>query len=331
MAPEDEQAVDPLVTIVVPSHRRPERLTTLLDALAGQTLPRERWELVVVHTYEPADATRLLDQHELGRAGVLRSLAVDPGSARATLQRNIGWRSGRGRLVAFTDDDCRPEPVWLEHMVARALDYPGAIVQGTTRPDPREADAFASVHVRTIWVESPGRDTQTCNILYERALLERIGGFDERFPAPAGEDVDLALRAQAVGAILVGARDAIVYHAVEALSLREKIAHDRKWEHLAYLVKRHPSFRAQQCVFGIWWKREHLAAVLALAALAAAPRRRWALAGLWPYYMAERRRHGTSVEGRLRAIREMPAHWLVELAEIGRFARGSVRYRTVVL
>jgi hypothetical protein len=328
---EDQRATERLVTVVIPSHGRPDGLTTVLDALAAQTLPRERFEVVVAHTYGPDTAGRVLDQHDLARAGLLRHIAVDPSAARATRQRNLGWRAARTDLVAFTDDDCRPTPEWLERLVERALEYPGAIVQGTTRPDPRDHDAFAATHVRTIWVESPGRNTQTCNILYERALLERIDGFDETFPAPAGEDVDLALRAQETGAPLVGAPEAVVHHAVEALSLREKLRHDGKWEHLPHLVKLHPGFRRQQCVLGLWWKREHLGAALALAALACAPRRPWALAGLWPYYMVERRRHGDSVAARARAIREMPAHWLVDVAEIGRFVRGSVRYRTVVL
>jgi glycosyltransferase involved in cell wall biosynthesis len=316
---------------VVPSHGRPDGLTQLLDALAAQTLARERWEVVVVHTYEPALAADLLERHELARAGVLRHIAIDPDSARATRQRNIGWRHARGALIAFTDDDCRPAERWLEGLVACAAEFPGAIVQGTTRPDPLQAAALSTPHVRTIWVEAPGRNTQTCNILYERDLLERIGGFDEAFPAPAAEDVDLALRALAAGAVLVGAPEAVVYHAVDALSLREKLRHDAKWEHLPLLVKRHPAFRWQQCVLGLWWKREHLGALLALAGLAAAPRRPWALAGLWPYYMVERKRHGESLPGRVRALREMPAHWVVEIAEIGRFVRGSVRYRTLVL
>ena len=199
MGPSEAQDADPLVTVVVPSHRRADGLTTHRDVA------------------EPPGARQLV--------------------------RNLGWRAARGELIAFTDDDCRPAPDWLERLVERALEYPGAIVQGTTRPDPRDESAFASPHVRTIWVEAPGRDTQTCNILYERAQLARIGGFDERFPAAAGEDIDLALRAQASGAVLVGAPDALVYHAIDALSLREKVQHDRKWAHLVYLVKRHPELR----------------------------------------------------------------------------------------
>jgi GT2 family glycosyltransferase len=322
---------EPAVTVVVPSHRRPEGLGVLLDALAEQTLPHDRWEVVVSHTYRPDEARRVLDGHPLAQAGVLRGIALDPRLARATRQRNAGWRAARAPLVAFTDDDCRPAPDWLERLLQCAEEYPGAIVQGTTRPDPLHHDALDGPFPRTIWVEAPGRDTQTCNILYERELLERVGGFDERFPAPAGEDVDLALRAQAAGAIVVGAPDALVFHAVDALTLREKLRHDAKWQHLAFLVKRHPGFRRQQCVLGLWWKREHIAAPLALAAVLGAPRHPWTLLGLWPYYHLERYRYGRSRRARLRALRDMPGRWIVEMAEIGRFARGSARYRTIVL
>lgn len=316
------------VSVVVASHARAERLRTLLDALAAQTLPRDRWELVVVHTYEAEQTASLLDSHELARAGLLRHERVSPAQARPSLQRNRGWRMARGRLVAFTDDDCRPEPDWLERLVERAGQNPGQIVQGATRPDPREAGAFRSPHVRTLLVDPPGRFTQTCNILYERRLLERIGGFDE--VAITGEDIDLARRARATGADVVGAPDALVHHAVEALTLGQKIRSQGKWQHLAYVVKRHPELR-RDCAMGIWWKREHLGAVLALAALAASPRSRWLLIGTLPYLQIERRRHGTSKREQLRALRELPAHWVIELAEVATFIRGSVRYRTLLL
>jgi glycosyltransferase involved in cell wall biosynthesis len=315
-------------SVVVASHQRAGRLRTLLDALAAQTFPRESWELVVVHTYDPDTAAALLDGHELARAGLLRHERVDPADAGPALQRNRGWRSARGRLIAFTDDDCRPEPDWLERLVHKARESPGQIVQGATRPDALDADAFRSPHVRTLLVDPPGRFTQTCNILYERELLERVGGFDE--VAVTGEDIDLARRAQATGAAVVGAPDALVHHAIEALTLTEKIRSQDKWQHLAYVVKRHPELR-RDCAMGIWWKPEHWSAVLALAALAAAPRRPWLLAGTLPYLQIERRRHGTAKREQLRALRELPGHFVIELAEVGTFIRGSLRYRTLLL
>jgi cellulose synthase/poly-beta-1,6-N-acetylglucosamine synthase-like glycosyltransferase len=315
--------------VVVASHERPARLVTLLDALAAQTLPHERWELIVVHTYERDEARRLLDDHVLGRGGLLRHQRVDRASASPALQRNRGWRDARAPLVAFTDDDCRPREDWLERLVGAAREAPGSIVQGATRTDPREHENLKATHVRTLEVDPPGRFTQTCNVLYERDLLERVGGFDEA--AITGEDIDLAHRARGAGARLVGEPEALVYHAVEALSLGQKLRSNAKWEHLAYVVKRHPELR-EECHWGVWWKTEHMYAALALAGLLAAPRRPWVapLAGL-PFYCFMRPRFGDGPRAYVRTARRMPELWLVELAEIGVFLKGSARYRTLLL
>jgi GT2 family glycosyltransferase len=317
----------PEVSVVVASHERAARLSILLEALAGQTLPRERWELVVVHTYQPEVADCLLAGHELARTGSVRQVRVDPSEARPSRQRNLGWRAARAPLIAFTDDDCRPEPDWIERLVEGYRSHPGAFVQGATRPDPRDG-ALGQPHVRTLEVHPPGRFVQTCNVLYERVLLDRLEGFDEQ--AITGEDIDLSLRAQSAGAWLVGAPDALVYHAVEALTWREKVRSNQKWEHLAYVVKRHPELR-KDCCMRIWWKREHFRAALALVGLMCAIRRPWTALATLPYYRLERYRFGRSPRGRLRALRWMPEFWLIELAEVVTFLRGSLRYRTLLL
>ncbi|HKP92109.1 MAG TPA: glycosyltransferase [Thermoleophilaceae bacterium] len=319
---------DPRVSVVVASHGRADRLPALLDSLALQTLPGALWELVVVHTY-PADVAEMLfDRHELGRAGRLRHTRVEGARARPSIQRNVGWRAARGELIVFVDDDCRTTPEWLERLVTASDANPGAIVQGATLPDPLEEHVFANPHVRTLRIHPPSREAQTCNILYERGLLERVGGFDER--AITGEDIDLSLRARDAGARIAGEERALAYHAIDGLSLREKVRSQYKWQHLAYVVKRNPRLR-DWCAMRVWWKDEHMHAVLALAALALARRRPWALAGLYPYFRVERYRHGTPRANQVRAIREMPAHLVVELAEVATFVVGSVRYRTLLL
>jgi GT2 family glycosyltransferase len=318
----------PDVSVVVASHERAARLRILLDALAAQTLPRDRWELIVVHTYDADTAATLLERHELAQAGLLRHLVLDPSRARPSIQRNVGWRAARAPRIAFIDDDCRPSETWLERLLARSEARPGAIVQGATRADPHDEHEFRRTHFSALHVDPPNRFMQTCNILYETEVLERIEGFDER--AITGEDIDLGVRAQDAGAALTGAPDALVYHAIVGMSTLEKIRSQRKWQHLAYVVKKHPRLR-RDCAMGIWWKPEHLGAVVALLALAGAPRRRWMLAGALPYVQIERRRHGPSTRQQLRAVWEIPPHWVVELAEVGTFVRGSLRYRTVLL
>jgi GT2 family glycosyltransferase len=319
---------DVRVSVVVASHGRPDRLRTLLDSLAEQTLPADLWEVVVVHTYAAGVAAAVLEDHGLARAGRLRHRAVGATDARPSIQRNAGCRIASGELIAFVDDDCRAAPEWLERLVAAADANAGAIVQGATEPEPRELHLFEHPHFGALRIEPPSREAQTCNILYPRALLERVGGFDER--AITGEDIDLSIRARAEGAELVGEPGAVVYHAIVALSLIEKIRSQYKWQHLAYVVRKHPQLR-EWCAMGIWWKDEHWGAVLALAALAGARRRPWLLAGLYPYVRIERYRHGRGKRQQLRSMRELPAHWIVELAEVGTFVAGSVRYRTLLL
>jgi GT2 family glycosyltransferase len=315
----------PHVSVVVPSHARRARLGRLLDALGAQTLARERFEVVVVHDYDDEVSTALA-RHPLAPR-LLRVAAHERGPAR---QRNRGWRAASAPLVAFTDDDSRPQPAWLEQLLAAAREHPGAIVQGATAPDPDELGALASPYARTISVDPPGRFAQTCNILYPRALLEAVGGFDERLPAPAGEDTDLALRARATGAAYVGAPAARVFHAVEAHTLLGAVRLAFKWRHLAYVVRRHPEVRAWFAL-RIFWREAHLRLCLALAGAALARRHPLAAALCLPYLRDRLAARGSGPRARLTAARELPGRAAVDLAELATMAWGSARYRTLVL
>jgi GT2 family glycosyltransferase len=319
---------EPRVSVVVASRGRPLRLRWLLNALEEQTLARDEWELIVIHGYDPDTAARFVDDHPLVAAGTLRAIGPPAGGGIPARQRNVGWRAARGELVAFTDDDCRPEPDWLEALLAAAERNPGAAVQGATRPDPLEHDVFAAPHVHTLEVDPPGRFAQTCNILYPRELLERLGGLDER--AVVGEDIDLSLRAQEAGAELVGAPDAVVSHSVQAHTLPSFVMRNLRWRHLAYVMARHPSLR-RHCFMGVFWKESHFRLVLALAGIAGA-RRAPALALLaLPYLAPELRRRGARPADVVVAAAELPGRAVNELAEVLTMAAGSARYRTFVL
>ena len=173
------------VAVCVASHRRPLRLRWLLDALAEQTLSPERFEVVVCHDDGPGSETEaLLTEHPLRAAGVLRHVPARPDGTAPGEQRNRAWGASQAAIVVFTDDDCRPPPEWLEQMLAAATAHPGAIVQGAVEPDPHERSVLAvAPHARSLRVVPPEPYAQCANIAYPRALLERLGGFDERRPA----------------------------------------------------------------------------------------------------------------------------------------------------
>ena len=319
----------PAVSVVVPSHARRLRLRWLLNALEEQTLAADRFEVIVVHDYQGEDA-RLLDEHPLSGTGRMRQIRIEPGTGRPSVQRNLGWRAARAPLVAFVDDDCRPEADWLEHLVAAAAANPEAIVQGTTKPDPFERALRASPHYRTLSVTPPHDYAQTCNIAYPVALLERLDGFDESFPAPAGEDTDLAQRALQAGTDLVAAPDAIVFHAVEPYTIVGAIRLNWKWRHIPYVVKRHPQLRKHfwQRVF---WRRRHRDVLLLAAGAGLATQFGPAivLAAPWTYRRITRR--GRNKRALVLGIVELPGGLVVDLAEVATLCWGSARYRTVLL
>ena len=320
----------PEISLVVPSHGRALRLRWLLNALEEQTIAPGRWELVVVHDNAGEEEEQLLRTHPLAGAGILRHHRLEPGTGSPSRQRNVGWRSAGAPLVAFTDDDCRPDPHWLERMADAALRSPGNIVQGATRPEPHEAAILAAPRTRTLHVDPPLRECPTCNVLYPRELLDRTGGFDERFPGAAGEDTDLAERARKLGAQIVPVPDAVVFHAIEEYSLRDMARVTWKWRDLPLVVKRHPELRERASLW-LFWKHSHWRLLLAFAGLAAASRRRAALLLAVPYL-----RHALTVHGRrpdrvARAAAELPSRAAIDLVEIVAVTQGSVRHRTPVL
>jgi GT2 family glycosyltransferase len=320
----------PEIAVVVPSHDRPGRLRFLLNALEEQTLDPARFEVVVAHDSSDPETEELLAGHPLAARGTLRHLTFPPGPGPAA-KRNAAWRAASAPLVAFTDDDCRPPPEWLERLLEACDRAPGAVVQGATSPDPDESMLLhVSPGVRTQEVDPPTVWAQTCNIGYPRSVLERLGGFDERLPVASGEDTDLAARARAAGVGFAAAGQARTYHAVVVLSPRRRIEATWRWQHLAGVVKRHPELR-EALVLGVFWKRSHPLLLLAAAGVAAAPRRPSALALALPWALAGRPRYGRSPRGLARTLAETPGRAVADAIELAAMVRGSLRYRTICL
>ena len=318
----------PEVSVVIPSHGRLLRLWWLLNALEEQRPGDVKFEVVVVHDY-PAEEAKTLAQHPLAEKGVLRLIDIPPEAGNPARQRNIGWRAATAQFIAFTDDDCRPDTGWLAGLM-EARDGDATIVQGSTQPDPLEILVSAAPHHRSLQVDPPNSFLQTCNIGYPRPLLERLGGFDEAFPTAAGEDTDLGLRAREIGAPVVAAEGARVFHAVESVWLGRAVISSRKWEHLPYIVRKHPELR-EKFTLGVFWRPTHHELLLAAFGLAATRRIPLAAALALPYLRRRLSRRGWGARGLLASIVELPGQAMVDLAEILTLVRGSVRYRTPML
>lgn len=133
--------------------------------------------------------------------------------------------------------------------------HSGAIVQGLTDPiaDERHDNGLLA---HTVRIATLGPQYETCNIVYPRAMLAALDGFDESFGSePAGEDTDLAWRALAAGHTAVLAPDAIARHAVVVQSPHEALRRAGRWGAVVRVFARHPDARVmlhRRCFWNVW-------------------------------------------------------------------------------
>jgi glycosyltransferase involved in cell wall biosynthesis len=318
---------EPEIAVVIPTRGRESRLAFALEALAAQTLAPDRFEVVVV---------RGEDDGPLAPAppGLNVRFLSHPESTGAAAQRNVGWRAAGAPLVAFTDDDTRPMPDWLERLSAAAeADGDAVVGQGRTEPDPDEVHLLYGL-ARSLEVTEPGW-FETCNIAYPRALLERLDGFDERFPGVWGEDTDLGLRALAAGARLEFAEDAVVFHAVLPRTLRSALRETSRYDAIPLVCSIHPEQRRRAFPHRLV-KDSHASFLLALAAVVCA-RRMPAVAVaaggayLWPHLRRHLATNPLTPRSLARLALHMPAPVMLEAAEIAYTLRGAVRYGVLLV
>jgi glycosyltransferase involved in cell wall biosynthesis len=312
----------PRVSVVVSTFNRPERLALLLSALRRQTIPTNTFEVVLVDNgSDPPTGEMIRSELAHGRLtleAIRHEQTLGPAGG-----RNSGWRAARAPLVAFTDDDCVPASWWLEQLLDAAAANPGAIVQGRVLPEEHLTERM--LLARTVEVSRAGPQYETCNILYPRALLEELDGFDEGFGMrPAGEDTDLAWRAIGAGAVASFAPDAVVYHAVHRLTVRQALVDATRWGACAELFARHPQTRTMLHM-RLFWNVWHYLLIRSLLALALpAPIR------------------GVLLRSHLRALRRRAAElgagaWAVpyllmyDVVETVSMVRGGIQHRTPLL
>lgn len=200
------------VTVVVPTHNRADQLHRCLVSLDASAKAAALGVEIIVVDDGSSDATPDV-LRAAARAGVARGLrrAVSGGPARA---RNLGWRAGTGRLVAFTDDDCEVDPGWLRSLVARISTAPAQVAGVGGRVLPAASDPVSSYMTLHRILEPPAslRYVVTANCIFHRAALERVGGFDEAVSTPGGEDPGLCLQLARLGYSFAFEPEAVVTH-----------------------------------------------------------------------------------------------------------------------
>lgn len=195
------------VTIVVCSRNRAEMLAGALARIA-ETAP-SGVRVLVVDSASESGATA-----EAAAAAGVDLVRTDVRGL--SIARNIGLARADRAIVVYTDDDCRPAPGWIEHLLPPFEDDAVGAVTGRLvdhaggAPAPDEP---ASRLTRTVDGLDAGHGAL---MAFRRELLDRLGGFDEVLGAgrrfAGAEDLDMFCRILASGSAIVREPRSMILH-----------------------------------------------------------------------------------------------------------------------
>ena len=245
----DSQA-RPAVSVIIPTHRRRDKVVRTVSVLDEQVVPGGRVEIIVVvdGTFDDsAEALRRLETRT-------PLIVVEQPHGGQGAARNNGARRATADVVVFLDDDVTVHEGFLDALLT-SVEGGADVVVGRLeitevgRPSIRGrelADWF-----NTVSAEMEGGGFSSANMVFSatavrRSLFESVGGFDESFTAGGtygAEDGELGHRLLQAGADVRFAPNARATTAVEgdpAVSIAR--AYDMGRNHVR-LGRKHPELR----------------------------------------------------------------------------------------
>jgi GT2 family glycosyltransferase len=206
------------VSLIIATRNRSALLAQSLRSLLA--LPaRPSWELIVVDNGSTDDTQSVLNDFAREFAQPMRT-AFEPKRGLGNAH-NAGWKAARGRLVAFSDDDCYPATNYLAELVNCFSEMPRVGFVGGPVLLHDKNDYRISIRESTDRIDLPARSFIVAgmilgaNFACRRLAIETVNGFDPWFGPGArynAEEVDLLARLLAAG--WDGAYDPrpVVYH-----------------------------------------------------------------------------------------------------------------------
>lgn len=227
-------------SVVIPTYQRLPLLTKCLDALGRQTLPRDAFEIIVVDDGNQPAVAEAVTEFER-QTGIQTHYISQPERRGPAAARNRGWQAARSPVIAFTDDDCLPQPNWLSAGLS-LFEQGATVVTGQLQmPLPDQP----THHDRTTaFLETA--EFITANCFCRKTALERVGGFEEAFDMAWREDSDLQFKLLRAGYPIQKCLSAVVFHPMREAPWYASLRDERKNRYDALLFKRHPDLFRQR-------------------------------------------------------------------------------------
>jgi glycosyltransferase involved in cell wall biosynthesis len=229
------------LTILVCTHNRSDLLRGALESLEQQSLPRDRFEVLVVDNASTDDTQAVVAA--CAARGRVDIRCVHEAELGLDAARNRGVREAKGEIIACLDDDARARQDWAAEVLEGFRRHDAAILGGRVDlmwNDPRPA-WFSDVLLRYLIHCDYGREVVAVssppwlygtNVAYRKSLFEKIGLFRldlDRKGASlmGGGDTELFQRAHLRGYRLLYLPSLVVSHLVPVFRLTRAFFRER--------------------------------------------------------------------------------------------------------
>lgn len=238
------------LSVIIPNLNSPT-IDLTLQALRNQSYQAENFEVFIVGMDEfnlivESDNIHFLRSH----------FPLSPASA-----RNQGAREAQGDILIFLDADCIPSSDWLKKIIFQFKDSNVHILGGGvqfTHENYWTLSDNISMFYEYLSVAPPGSRKQlpSLNLAMRKSVFDTVGGFDERYPKPSGEDADLTIRIKELGHTLWFFPGLSVTHAPPRNNLKSLLRHG--FYQGMYSTKVDPRYNKPEGIARILWSRAGL-------------------------------------------------------------------------
>jgi GT2 family glycosyltransferase len=197
----------PRVSVVICTHNGERTLRDCLEGLCA--LEYSNFEVIVVDDGS-TDATAVIAEQYPFRV-------ISTENRGLSNARNTGMKAASGQIVAYIDDDARPDPHWLAYLAASFLATSHVGIGGpnvTPQGEGVVAECVANAPggpTHVLLSDTEAEHLPGCNMAFRKSALEAVGGFDPGFRV-AGDDVDICWRLRDRGWTLGFSPAAMVWH-----------------------------------------------------------------------------------------------------------------------
>lgn len=171
---------DLFVSVIIPTYRDWDRLRLCIDALSGQSYPKESFEVIIVNN-DTGDGVPAGFQLPAGFQIITEE---KKGSYAA---RNAALKMARGEIYAFTDSDCIPDTNWIKNAVTYLKQHEtcsrvgGPVSIFPSGPKATTTDHYNSIFEfpQIIYTKYSGTGV-TANLFAYKKVFDAVGPFDEK-------------------------------------------------------------------------------------------------------------------------------------------------------